>query len=51
MYAREGPTVGVVAHGGIGREVAVRLKLFMCGVIASDPRVDPGPAEADGWRL
>ena len=48
MRALKGHTVGVVAYGRIGREVALRLKPFKCRVIAADPGVDPARIEADG---
>lgn len=48
MCALKGRTVGVVAYGRIGREVALRLKPFKCRVIACDPAVDPARMEADG---
>ena len=48
MRAVKGQTVGVVAYGRIGREVALRLKPFKCRVIAADPGVDPARIEADG---
>ena len=48
MRALKGHTVGVVAYGRIGREVALRLKPFKCRVIAYDPAVDPARMEADG---
>ena len=47
MRALKGQTVGVVAYGRIGREVALRLKPFKCRVIAADPGVDPARIEAD----
>ena len=47
MCALTGRTVGVVAYGRIGREVALRLKPFKCRVIACDPAVDPARMEAD----
>ena len=48
MRALKGHTVGVVAYGRIGREVALRFKPFKCRVIAADPGVDPARIEADG---
>ena len=48
MRALKGQTVGVVAYGRIGREVALRLGPFKCRVVACDPGVDPGRMEADG---
>ena len=48
MRALKGETVGVVAYGRIGREVALRLKPFKCRVIACDPGVDPARMESDG---
>ena len=47
MRALKGQTVGVVAYGRIGREVALRLGPFKCRVVACDPGVDPGRIEAD----
>ena len=41
-------TVGIVAYGRIGREVALRLKGFKCRLIAFDPVVDPARMKADG---
>ena len=48
MRALNGQTVGVVAYGRIGREVALRLGPFKCRVVACDPGVDPARMEADG---
>ncbi|MDD9989213.1 MAG: C-terminal binding protein [Spirochaetaceae bacterium] len=48
MRALKGQTVGVVAYGRIGREVALRLGPFKCRVVACDPAVDPARMEADG---
>ena len=48
MCALREHTVGVVAYGRIGREVALRLKPFKCRVVACDPGVDPERIEADG---
>lgn len=48
MRALKGQTVGVVAYGRIGREVALRLGPFKCRVIACDPAIDPARMEADG---
>ena len=41
-------TVGIVAYGRIGREVALRLKPFKCRLIAFDPAVDAAKLKADG---
>ena len=48
MRALKGQTVGVVAYGRIGREVALRLGPFKCRVVACDPGVEPARMEADG---
>ena len=48
MRALNGQTVGVVAYGRIGREVALRLGPFKCRVVACDPGVDPARIKADG---
>lgn len=48
MRALKGQTVGVVAYGRIGREVALRLQPFKCRVVACDPGVDPARIDADG---
>ena len=48
MRALNGQTVGVVAYGRIGREVALRLGPFKCRVVACDPGVEPARMEADG---
>ncbi len=48
MRALKGQTVGVVAYGRIGREVALRLGAFKCRVVAFDPGVEPARIEADG---
>jgi D-3-phosphoglycerate dehydrogenase / 2-oxoglutarate reductase len=41
LFAVKNMTVGIVAFGRIGREVANRLKPFKCRVLAYDPGVDP----------
>ena len=47
----EGKTVGLLGFGSIGREVAKRLQVFDCTVVASDPFADPVAAEALGVKL
>jgi D-3-phosphoglycerate dehydrogenase len=41
-------TIGIVAYGRIGREVALRLKPLKCRLIAFDPAVEPARMKADG---
>lgn len=41
-------TVGLVAFGRIGREVAIRLKAFKCKVLVFDPAVDAATIKAAG---
>jgi len=48
MRTLRNQTVGIVAYGRIGREVALRLKGFKCPVIVFDPVVDPARMRADG---
>jgi D-3-phosphoglycerate dehydrogenase / 2-oxoglutarate reductase len=43
MRALKDMTVGIVAFGRIGREVALRLKPFHCRIVVADPMV-PGAA-------
>jgi len=42
-------TVGIVAFGRIGREVASRLKPFKCRVLVFDPAVDASEIKAAGF--
>ena len=49
MRALKGKTVGVVAYGRIGREVALRLKPFKCRVIAADPGSTRPGSRPTGW--
>jgi D-3-phosphoglycerate dehydrogenase / 2-oxoglutarate reductase len=48
MFALRDMTVGVVAFGQIGREVAARLKAFKCRVLVHDPVVDPAQVRDAG---
>ncbi len=48
VHALKDLTVGVVAFGRIGREVAQRLKAFKCKVIVFDPAVDAVTIRAAG---
>jgi D-3-phosphoglycerate dehydrogenase len=48
MHALSDLTVGVVALGRIGREVAARLRAFRCKVLAFDPVVPAGDIEKAG---
>jgi D-3-phosphoglycerate dehydrogenase / 2-oxoglutarate reductase len=41
-------TVGLVAYGKIGREVALRLKPFKCKILVFDPGVDASRITRDG---
>lgn len=50
MHALKDMTVGVVAYGRIGREVALRLKPFRCRVVVADPRVPASAIEKDGFQ-
>jgi D-3-phosphoglycerate dehydrogenase len=49
MRALKGHTVGVVAYGRIGREVALRFKPFKCRVIAADPGSTRPGSKPTGW--
>ncbi|MFH0795834.1 MAG: C-terminal binding protein [Candidatus Omnitrophota bacterium] len=49
MQVLKRTTVGVVAYGKIGREVALRLKGFKCPVLVFDPFVDSSVIERDGF--
>lgn len=51
LHALKNLTVGVVAFGRIGREVAARLKAFKCRVLVYDPAVDPEVIHAAGLAL
>ena len=42
-------TVGVVAFGRIGREVALRLKPFGCRILVTDPRVPASRIREEGF--
>ena len=48
MRSLKDQTVGIVAYGKIGREVALRLKAFKCKILAYDPVTDPAKIRADG---
>jgi D-3-phosphoglycerate dehydrogenase / 2-oxoglutarate reductase len=48
MRSLKDQTVGLVAYGKIGREVALRLKAFKCRILAHDPVADPARMRADG---
>ncbi len=48
MRSLKDQTVGIVAYGKIGREVALRLRPFKCKLIAFDPAVDAAKMRADG---
>ena len=49
LFALKYMTVGVVAFGRIGREVAHRLKAFKCRVLVCDPVVDDATIRANGF--
>ena len=49
LFALRDMTVGVVAFGRIGREVAGRLKAFKCRVLVSDPAVDAALIREGGF--
>jgi D-3-phosphoglycerate dehydrogenase len=48
MRALKDMTVGIVAFGRIGREVALRLKPFKCRLIVHDPRVPAATIKKEG---
>lgn len=48
LHALKYMTVGLVAFGRIGREVAVRLKGFKCRILVFDPVVPPADVRAAG---
>ncbi len=48
MHALKELTVGIVALGRIGREVAARLRAFKCNVLAFDPVVPAAEIEKAG---
>lgn len=48
MQTLKNLTVGVVAFGRIGREVASRLKPFKCTILVFDPAVDAAAVQAAG---
>ncbi|MDD4889224.1 MAG: C-terminal binding protein [Phycisphaerae bacterium] len=48
LHALKNMTVGIVALGRIGREVASRLKPFKCRLIAFDPALDAAKVRAAG---
>jgi len=48
MRSLKDQTVGIVAYGKIGREVAMRLKAFKCKILAYDPITPSERIKADG---
>ena len=50
MLVLKDATVGVVAFGRIGREVARRLKPFKCRVLVFDPQVPADRVRAEGFH-
>jgi D-3-phosphoglycerate dehydrogenase len=48
LHALKYMTVGLVAFGRIGREVAARLKPFKCRILVCDPAVPAAEVEAAG---
>ncbi|MEI8096126.1 MAG: C-terminal binding protein [Spirochaetales bacterium] len=48
MRSLKDQTVGIVAYGRIGREVALRLRAFKCELVAFDPFADEAKMRADG---
>jgi D-3-phosphoglycerate dehydrogenase / 2-oxoglutarate reductase len=49
MRALSDMTVGIVAFGRIGREVAQRLKPFHCRILVADPMVQPAQIKKEGF--
>jgi D-3-phosphoglycerate dehydrogenase / 2-oxoglutarate reductase len=49
MHAIKDLTVGLVAFGRIGREVAARLKPFKCKILVHDPVIDAAAIAAEGF--
>ena len=49
MQALKDMTVGVVAFGRIGREVALRLRPFKCRILVHDPKVDAARIRKEGF--
>lgn len=50
MHTLREMTVGIVAYGRIGREVAMRLKPFKCRILVTDPGVAPEHIRKDGFE-
>jgi len=48
LYAMKDLTVGIVAYGRIGREVAQRLRPFKCKINVFDPAANPQNLSKDG---
>jgi D-3-phosphoglycerate dehydrogenase len=48
MRSLKDQTVGLIAYGKIGREVALRLRPFKCRILAFDPAADTAKMRADG---
>lgn len=51
LHALKDMTVGLVAFGRIGREVAARLKGFKCRILVFDPAVAAADVKAAGCEL
>ncbi len=49
MRALKDMTVGIVAYGRIGREVALRLAPFKCRIVVADPHVEARRIKKDGF--
>jgi len=49
MFVMKKLTVGLVAYGKIGKEVALRLKPFKCNILVFDPVVDAAVIKKDGF--